>query len=52
MTTSYLSMVFEEERVIPKFGEENEEYMKKVPRINLLLGFIRKIKRKKSKFSN
>ena len=47
MITSYLSMVFEEERVIPKFGEEYKDYMKRVPRVNLLAGFIRKIKRKK-----
>ena len=45
--TSYLSMVFEEERVIPKFGEEYKDYMKRVPRVNLVSGFIRKIKRKK-----
>ncbi len=47
MITSYLSMVFEEERVIQKFGEEYKDYMKRVPRVNLLSGFIRKIKRKK-----
>ena len=52
MIASYLSMVFEEERVILKFGEQYEDYMKKVPRINLLLGLIRKIKRKKSTLSN
>jgi len=47
MITSYLSMVFEEGRVIPKFGEEYKEYMKRVPRVNLLSGLIRKSKRKK-----
>ncbi|MHA1625617.1 MAG: methyltransferase family protein [Promethearchaeota archaeon] len=47
MITSYLSMVFEEERVISKFGEEYKDYMKRVPRVNLLSGLIRKIKRKK-----
>ena len=45
--TSYLSMVFEEERVILKFGDEYKDYMKRVPRVNLLSGLIRKIKRKK-----
>ena len=45
--TSYLSMVFEEERVILKFGEEYEDYMKQVPRFNLLTGFIRKLTRNK-----
>ena len=47
MITSYLSMVFEEKRLIVKFGENYEEYMKLVPRVNILSGFIRKIKRKK-----
>ena len=47
MITSYLSMVFEEERVIPKFGDQYIDYMRRVPRINLLAGFIRKTKRKK-----
>ena len=46
ITTSYLSMVFEEERLIVKFGENYEKYMKRVPRVNLLLGLIRKIRRK------
>ncbi len=48
--TSYLSMVFEEERVIPKFGEKYKDYMKRVPRVNLLTGFIRKMKRNKRVF--
>ena len=47
--TSYLSMVFEEERVILKFGEEYKDYMKRVPRVNLLAGIIRKIERNKLK---
>ncbi len=51
MITSYLSMIFEEERVITKFGEEYKDYMKRVPRVNLLSGFIRKIKRKKLNLS-
>ncbi len=44
--TSYLSMVFEDKDLVVKFGEDYEEYMKRVPRVNLLLGFIRKYKRK------
>jgi len=43
--TSYLSMVFEEKRLIVKFGEDYEEYMKRVPRVNLILGVFRKLKR-------
>ena len=49
--TSYLSMVFEEKRLIVKFGEDYKEYMKRVPRVNLLVGFIRMIRRKKLKES-
>ena len=44
--TSYLSMVFEDKDLVVKFGEDYEEYMKRVPRVNLLSGFIRKIRRK------
>jgi len=47
MITSYLSMVFEDKRLIIKFGEDYVDYMKKVPRVNLLSGFIRKIRRNK-----
>jgi protein-S-isoprenylcysteine O-methyltransferase Ste14 len=43
--TSYLSMVFEEERVIRKFEEDYKDYMKRVPRVNLILGVFRKINR-------
>ena len=46
ISTSYLAMIFEEKRLIDKFGVEYEEYMKKVTRVNLILGLIRKIKRK------
>jgi len=46
MIASYLSMVFEEKRVIPIFEEEYKDYMKRVPRVNFLSGLIRKIKRK------
>ena len=43
--TSYLSMVFEDKDLVVKFGEDYEDYMKQVPRVNLLSGFIRKIRR-------
>ncbi|QEE16100.1 isoprenylcysteine carboxylmethyltransferase family protein [Promethearchaeum syntrophicum] len=44
--TSYLSMIFEDKRLIVKFGEDYVEYMKKVPRVNVISGCIRKINRK------
>lgn len=44
MVTAYLSMVFEEKRLIIKFGSQNENYKTEVPRINLLLGLIRKLR--------
>ena len=47
--TSYLSMVFEEKRLVVKFGEDYEKYMKRVPRVNLILGVFRKINRNSRK---
>ena len=47
--TAYLSMVFEEDRLIVKFGEDYKDYMKRVPRVTLILGIYRKLKEKKSK---
>ena len=37
----------EEEHLIAKFGDDYKRYMKKVPRINLLLGIIRLLRRRK-----
>lgn len=42
--TAYLSMVFEEKRLIIKFGSQYENYKIEVPRINLFLGLIRKLR--------
>ena len=41
----YFAMCKEEERNIEKFGIAYKDYMKRVPRINLLLGFYRKRRR-------
>ena len=40
------AMIEEEQRNIEKFGEAYKEYMKRVPRINLLLGIMRKMRKK------
>jgi protein-S-isoprenylcysteine O-methyltransferase Ste14 len=42
-----LAMVEEEKRDIEKFGGAYKDYMKRVPRINLLTGIIRQMHRKK-----
>ncbi len=42
----YLDTYVEEERCIQKFGDEYLEYMKRVPRMNFLLGLWRVIRRK------
>jgi protein-S-isoprenylcysteine O-methyltransferase Ste14 len=43
--TSYLSMVIEEERLVMKFGSQYENYKAEVPRVNLFVGLIRKIRK-------
>jgi protein-S-isoprenylcysteine O-methyltransferase Ste14 len=45
ITTSYLSMIFEEKRLNTKFGSEYENYQAKVPRANIILGLIRKLRK-------
>ena len=45
MITAYLSMIFEEDRLIIKFGSSYENYKNNVPRANLLIGIIRKNKK-------
>jgi len=42
-----LAMIEEEKRNIEKFGDAYRDYMKRVPRINLIAGIIRQINRKK-----
>ncbi len=43
--TAYLSMVFEEKRLIIKFASQYENYKIEVPRTNLLIGLIRKLRK-------
>jgi len=40
-------MIEEEKRNIEKFGNAYKDYMKKVPRINLIAGIIKQINRRK-----
>ena len=42
-----LAMIEEEKRNIEKFGDMYTDYMKRVPRINLLIGIMRQIHSKK-----
>ena len=42
-----LAMIDEEKRNMEKFGNAYRDYMKRVPRINLIAGIIRQISRKK-----
>lgn len=42
----YIAMIEEERRNLEKFGDLYEEYMKNVPRINLLSGIIKSIRKK------
>jgi len=43
----WLAMIEEEKRNIEKFGDAYGDYMKRVPRINLLIGIMRQIHSKK-----
>jgi protein-S-isoprenylcysteine O-methyltransferase Ste14 len=43
----YLIMQSEEQKLIQKFGDEYTRYMQKVPRMNLFLGIIRLLQRRK-----
>ncbi|MFW9904118.1 MAG: methyltransferase family protein [Candidatus Thorarchaeota archaeon] len=45
MITAYLSMVFEEDRLIMKFGSQYKKYQAEVPRVNFFLGLIRKLRK-------
>ncbi|MBU6998735.1 MAG: isoprenylcysteine carboxylmethyltransferase family protein [Theionarchaea archaeon] len=46
MIFGYLDLFKEEERCIEKFGEKYRLYMKRVPRVNVLLGIVRVLKRR------
>ena len=43
----YWFMVLEEQKNIEKFGDDYERYMQSVPRVNLLAGFIRLLRRRR-----
>ena len=45
MITAYMSMAFEDERLIMKFGSQYENYQAEVPRANFFLGLIRKLRK-------
>lgn len=45
----YISAKKEDQRLIRQFGDDYKLYMKKVPRMNILAGIIRLIRRKKGK---
>jgi len=47
ITLLYLAMLDEERRNVEKFGDAYIDYMKRVPRVNLLAGFIKRIYRRK-----
>ena len=43
----YKDVLREEQMCIEKFGDDYKRYMQKVPRMNLLLGVIRLLRRKR-----
>ncbi|MFX1284864.1 MAG: methyltransferase family protein [Promethearchaeota archaeon] len=47
MITAYLSMVFEEQRLVIKFGSAYEIYKTEVPRANFIIGVIRQLRKSK-----
>lgn len=47
ITLLYLAMLDEERRNVEKFGDAYIDYMKRVPRVNLLAGFIKRMYRRK-----
>ena len=44
----YVSCKEEDQRLIEKFGKDYEDYMKRVPRTNFLLGLIRLLRQRRS----
>ena len=49
MICVYLISIQEDRRLVEKFGDDYKRYMQKVPRMNLLDGVIRLIRRRKRK---
>lgn len=43
---TYLSIIEEDKRLIEKFGDEYTAYMRRVPRMNFILGIFRLLKRR------
>lgn len=39
----YMGCLEEDQRMVEKFGDEYSEYMKRVPRVNIILGIIRRV---------
>ena len=46
MACVYLISRQEDQRLIKKFGDDYKDYMQKVPRMNLLAGIIRRVRRR------
>ena len=49
MAVIYMSCRYEDQRLIEKFGDDYKAYMKKVPRMNIFLGILRLLRRKRPK---
>jgi protein-S-isoprenylcysteine O-methyltransferase Ste14 len=49
MVLNYLIALKADQELTEKFGEDYERYMKKVPRMNFLAGFMRLVRRRKGK---
>lgn len=43
---SWMAQKKEEEELLARFGSEYEEYMRKVPRLNIVKGYYREVRRK------
>ena len=46
ITLQYIDIIKADKHEVEKFGDDYKHYMKKVPRINFILGIIRLLKRK------
>jgi protein-S-isoprenylcysteine O-methyltransferase Ste14 len=49
---SYMSAREEDQRLVRQFGDDYIQYMQKVPRMNILAGFIRMIQRRKRRVTS